>query len=203
MDSKTPCCRFRVIQYSKLLQKHQSRAFYMCMKPRKCFTLWSVQNLALLVDFIDWGTKTRVNTPMAVYVVLPILKIKFGINIQVQCGVTVKKNFTEGELRVICSGVCRTSLHMTWPEPQRRCDEAKTPHPRNILLLWTSRHLDGLINLKQNISLNNGMWGDVRKAYSRNFKLNIEAKLQGCKLGFFERGGACYPAPPKPNFLLY
>ena len=42
-----------------------------------------------------------------------------------------KKNFTGSERREIWSGVCRTSLHISWAEPQRMCDGAKTLHPRN------------------------------------------------------------------------
>ena len=68
--------------------------------------------------------------------------------------------------------------------PQRRCDGAKTLQPINVLLMWTCRLLDGSINLKQNINLNNGARGDVRKAHSRHLKVNLETKMQGCKLGF-------------------
>ena len=45
---------------------------------------------------------------------------------------------------------------MTWPELPERCDGTKTLHPGNTLLLWTSRYLDRIINLKQKIILNNG-----------------------------------------------
>ena len=80
----------------------------------------------------------------------------------VKCDVIVKKNCTGYERREILSGVCRTSLNMAWPEPQRRCDGANTRRPRNILLLWTGCHLDRLINPKQNRNL-----GVVRKARAR------------------------------------
>ena len=36
------------------------------------------------------------------------------------------KNFTGCERLETWSDICRTSLHMTLPEPQRRCDGAKT-----------------------------------------------------------------------------
>ena len=42
--------------------------------------------------------------------------------------------------------------HMTLPEPQRSCDGTKTLHPRNILVLWTCRLLDRLLNPEQTLT---------------------------------------------------
>ena len=91
---------------------------------------------------------------------------------QVMCEV-ILENFTGCERRESWSGVCRTSMHMILPEPQRRCDGAKNLYPRNILVLRSFRHLDRLINPKQNINSNNDVWGDVWKAHSRHLKLNL------------------------------
>ena len=74
----------------------------------------------------------------------------------VKCEVVVKKNFTGCKRREICSGVCRTSLNVALPEAQRRCNGAKTLHPRNNILLRTVRNLDRLLNLKHNNNLKNG-----------------------------------------------
>ena len=106
---------------------------------------------------------------------------------QVKCEVIVRKNFTGCERREILSGVYRISLHMVWPEPQRRCDGAKTLHQRwNMWILRTCYYLDRLISPDQFINLKNGAWWDVRKAHSRHMKLNLEAKVKFCKLGFLE-----------------